>query len=353
VDKVEIRVKAGNGGNGAVSFRHEKYVPFGGPDGGDGGKGGDVFVSADGGVDGLREFRYKRRFRAESGGHGGGQKKSGAGGQDLMINVPPGTMVFDRGEGGGQMLLADLQWPGQKVMVAKGGKGGLGNVHFATSRNQAPRTATDGELGEERLLVLELRLIAEVGIIGYPNVGKSTLLSKVSQAKPEVADYPFTTREPVLGVVEVGMKRFVVAEIPGLIDGAHTGKGLGYDFLRHAERTRVLIHLLDGSANSVLQNMDNLNRELALYKPELAQKQQLVAVNKVDLPEVQACEAEVRHAFSTRGLQAFFVSAMTGQGIPELMKAVAEMVQATDHEGVVPEPPVAVFRPKPKPRRGR
>jgi len=260
-------------------------------------------------------------------------------------------MVFEGNTPGEQVLLADLRQPSQKVLVAKGGKGGLGNVHFATSRSQAPRTATDGDPGEERLLVLELRLIAEVGIIGYPNVGKSTLLSRVSQAKPEVADYPFTTREPVLGVVEVDMKRFVIAEIPGLIDGAHTGKGLGYDFLRHAERTRVLVHLLDGRADSVLQNLDNLNRELALYKPELAQKQQLVAVNKVDLPEVKARQAEVKHAFGMRGLQVFFVSAMTGQGIPELVKAVAGIVEVTDSEGVAPEPTVAVFRPKPKPRR--
>lgn len=351
VDKVEILVKAGDGGDGVVSFRHEKYVPFGGPDGGDGGKGGDVYFLVDGGVDTLAEFRYKRRFRAGRGKHGSGQKKFGAGGVDLIITVPLGTMVFDRGEEARETLLADMREQGQKVLIAKGGKGGLGNVHFANSRNQAPKIATKGDLGEEHQLVLELRLIADVGVIGYPNVGKSTFLSTVSQAKPKIANYPFTTREPALGVVEVGEKTFVVAEIPGLIEGAHLGKGLGHDFLRHAERTRVLIHLLDGSAGSALSNMDNLNRELALYKPELAQKQQVVAVNKIDLPEVQERLPEMKREFSSRGLQAFFVSAMTGQGVPGLMEAVAQLVGLVEKEEAMIEGPLLVFRPKPKARR--
>ena len=349
MDNVEIWVKAGDGGNGVVSFRHEKYVPFGGPDGGDGGKGGDVWLLADKNVATFRQFRYKRRFRAESGKHGSGQKKFGVSGEDLTIAVPLGTMVFENGEEPGA-LLADMRQPDQRYLIAKGGKGGLGNVHFANSRIQAPKTATKGQAGEERRLILELRLIADVGIIGYPTVGKSTFLSAVSQARPKVADYPFTTIEPALGVVEVGEGKFVVAEIPGLIDGAHLGKGLGHDFLRHAERTRVLIHLLEGNAGAILDNMDKLNNELAWYKPKMAQKRQVVAVNKIDLPQVQLRLLEITREFISRGLKVFFVSAMTGEGIPELMAAVAESLEVKE-EDTVEEAPLHVFRPKPKASR--
>ena len=329
MDKVEICVKAG--------------------DGGDGGKGGDMWLLADKNVANFRQFRYKRRFRAESGKHGSGQKKFGASGGDLTIAVPLGTMVFESGEEQG-MLLADLRQPEQRFLVAMGGKGGLGNVHFANSRIQAPKTATKGQAGEERRLILELRLIADVGIIGYPNVGKSTFLSAVSQARPKVADYPFTTIEPALGVVEVGDNTFVVAEIPGLIDGAHLGKGLGHDFLRHAERTRVLIHLLEGNAGAILDNMDKLNKELAWYKTKLAQKHQVVAVNKIDLPQVQQRLPEINREFISRGLKVFFVSAMTGEGIPELMAAVAELLEV-EEEDTREEAPLQVFRPKPKASR--
>lgn len=351
MDKVEIWVKAGDGGDGVVSFRHEKYVPFGGPDGGDGGQGGNVYFLADKNVANFRQFRYKKRFKAESGKRGSGQKKFGAGGEDLVIRVPLGTMVFESGEEQG-MLLADLRQMEQRFLVARGGRGGLGNVHFANSRIQAPKIATKGEPGEERHLIIELRLIADVGIIGYPNVGKSTFLSAVSQARPKVADYPFTTIKPALGVVEVGERTFVVAEIPGLIDGAHLGKGLGHDFLRHAERTRVLIHLLDGSAGSILDNMDKLNQELAWYKPELAQKPQVVAVNKIDLPQVQQRLPEIKREFSARDIKVFFISAMAGEGISELMAAVAELLQVGEKEAME-EAPLQVFRPKPKDRRRR
>jgi GTP-binding protein len=227
----------------------------------------------------------------------------------------------------------------------------LGNVHFATSRNQAPKTATKGESGEERRLVLDLRLIADVGIIGYPNAGKSTLLTAVSKARPKIADYPFTTLDPVFGVVEVGMKTFVLAEIPGLVDGAHLGKGLGHEFLRHAERTKVLLHLIDGSSPSIIDNMNRLNTELALYKPEMAQKPQLVVVNKIDLPEVQSRLPEIRRLFSSLGIKAFLVSAITKQGLSELISGIISMLEMVREESAGLEAPIAVFRPKPKVRR--
>ena len=351
MDKVEIILKAGDGGNGIVNFRREKFVPFGGPDGGDGGDGGSVYISANRSITTLSLFRHKRRFKAMSGGNGGRQKKHGRNGDDLTIMVPLGTMVLLK-EDDQEVLLADLSEQGQRVLLAKGGKGGLGNVHFATSTNQAPRTATSGQRGEERTLILDLKLIAHVGIIGYPNVGKSTFLAAVSGAKPKVADYPFTTREPVLGSVEVGMMTFVLAEIPGLIDGAHLGKGLGHDFLRHAERTKLLLHLLDGSSPSPINDMNNLNTELALYKQSLAQKPQLVVVNKIDLPQVQARLTELRQLFQSSGVVVFFISAVTKEGVPELLSATSEMVEKINKEKTMIETPGVVFRPKPKMKRG-
>lgn len=350
MDRADIIVFGGDGGDGVVSFRHEKFVPLGGPDGGDGGGGGNVYVVADRGVTTLNYFKRKRRFKAMSGKGGGKQKKHGAKGNDLAISMPLGTMVFLK-EGEQETLLADLSQQGQKVLVAKGGRGGLGNVHFATSRNQAPKTATKGELGEEHHLVLDLKLIADVGIIGYPNAGKSTLLAAMSKARPKIADYPFTTLEPAFGVVEVGMKVFVLAEIPGLIDGAHLGKGLGHEFLRHAERTKVLIHLIDGSSPSIIDNMNKLSTELALYKPEMAQKPQLVAVNKIDLPEVQARLTEIRQLFGSVGIKVFLVSAITKQGLPELISEIISMLAMVREEAPGAESPIAVFRPKPKVRR--
>jgi len=252
-----------------------------------------------------------------------------------------------------EALLADLSQQGQKILVAKGGRGGLGNVHFATSRNQAPKAATKGEPGEERRLTLDLKLIADVGIIGYPSVGKSTLLAAVSEAKPKIANYPFTTLEPALGVVEVDMKAFVLAEIPGLVDGAHLGRGLGHEFLRHAERTKVLLHLIDGSSPNIVDNMNNLNTELALYKPAMAKKPQLVVVNKVDLPEVQARFPEIRQLFISLGIKAFFISAITKQGLSELISEIIRMLDMVQEEMAATEAPIAVFRPKSKFRRGK
>lgn len=352
MDKVEIKVAGGNGGNGVVSFRHEKFVPFGGPDGGDGGHGGNVYIVADRTVASLDSFRHRRRFKAESGKDGGKQKKHGANGEDLTIKVPVGTLVF-RLEDDDELLLADLSQPGQKVLVARGGNGGLGNARFATARNQAPRTATSGEHGEERRLILEFKIISDVAIVGYPNVGKSALLGTMSKAKPKVADYPFTTRQPVLGVVEEGMKKFVVAEIPAIVDGAHLGKGLGHDFLRHAERAKVLLHLLDGSSHFIIDDMKKLNLELAKYKQILAEKPQLVVVNKIDLPEVQARLSEIRQIFNNLGIKVCFVSAITGEGVPELVSELIRMLDKAREEPIASGEPITVFRPKPKVGRSK
>jgi GTP-binding protein len=351
VDNVEIVVKAGKGGDGSASFRHEKFVPLGGPDGGDGGKGGDIYLKVDRSINNLSLFRHKRVFKAGVGKDGGKKKMSGKRGEDLEIGVPQGTVVY-KVEDEGEVFVADLREEEQKVLIAKGGRGGLGNVHFATSTNQAPRKATRGGTGEEIRINLDLKIIADVGIIGYPNAGKSTLLAAVSAAKPKIADYPFTTLEPVLGEVWSGAKKFVVAEIPGLIEGAHLGKGLGYDFLRHAERTRVLVHLLDGSSGTVIDDWGMLNKELEMYKPELAQKPQIVAVNKVDIAEVQARLPEIKKLFKSRGLDVHFISGLTGQGLTELVSEIAAMLDKVSRSNAGPETPLMVFRPKPIEKRG-
>ena len=336
IDRVEIVVKAGNGGDGAISFRHEKYVPFGGPDGGAGGDGGDIIVMADSSVSTLADYRYRRHYRAPSAGHGKGKNKHGANGEDLVLTVPVGTVVFRKAETGENEVLADLLESGQQVVVAKGGSGGLGNASFASSTNQAPRIAEKGDLGEEGSLILELRLIADVGIIGYPNVGKSTLLAVASAAKPKIADYPFTTLSPILGVVELVEQRFVLAEIPGLIEGAHLGRGLGHDFLRHATRTKMFIHLVGGHTPSPVEDMIKVNNELNLYDPAMAQKRQLVAVNKIDLPEVRVRLPEIESDFAAAGVRAFFISAETGEGVPELMAETARMLSSLPQPEVTP-----------------
>jgi len=346
IDTIEIFVGGGTGGSGAISFRREKYVPFGGPDGGDGGSGGDVVVVADPGVTDLKLFRRKRRYKAGVGGDGRGRKRHGKNGEALILPVPVGTVVYDEDEVGGRALVADLEKPGERVVVARGGKGGLGNIHFASSTNQAPRIAQSGEKGEEKAVSLEMRLIADVGIIGYPNVGKSTLLAAASAARPKIASYPFTTREPVLGVVEVGQRVAVLAEIPGLVDGAHTGRGLGHDFLRHIVRTRIIIHLVDGSSVSPVEDMTRVNAELGLYDSSLAGKQQIVAVNKIDLPQVQAGLDEIRGAFGGIGISPLFISAATGEGVTQLMMETVDMLsQVGETDKRVPS---RVFRPRPR-----
>lgn len=330
-DHARIQVTGGNGGNGAVSFRREKYVPHGGPDGGDGGRGGGVYLRVDPHLNTLIAFKYQQRFHAGNGSHGMGARRTGQSGDDLFIDVPPGTVVIDDEAG---VPIADLIEPGETFLVARGGKGGLGNQHFATSVHQAPRLAEKGEPGQDRWLYLELKVIADVGLAGFPNAGKSTLLAASSAARPKIADYPFTTLEPNLGVVQVGGPAgptFVMADIPGLIEGAAEGIGLGHEFLRHVERTRVLIHVLDGSGGlegrDPLADFAAINAELAAYAPALAGKPQLVAINKVDLPETQTNLPRLTAALSGEGYQVFPISAATGEGVPLLLHRTMELLQ--------------------------
>lgn len=348
-DRAEVRVVAGRGGNGVVSFRREKFVPLGGPDGGDGGDGGSVLIRAEHAVTSLGDYRWKSVYRAVNGGSGRGQKKHGKKGKNLILTVPAGTVVSSKIQLGDSAEIYDLLNSGQQVVVARGGRGGLGNTHFTSSTNQAPHIAQKGEPGEEKELILELRLIADVGIIGYPNVGKSSLLAAASAAKPKIASYPFTTLEPVLGVVEVNHKSFVMAEIPGLISGAHLGRGLGHDFLRHVIRTKVLIHLVDGSSTSPMEDMMRVNTELDMFDSTIARKTQITAVNKIDLAEVQARLAEMKEGFNSIGISPLFVSAVTGEGVPSLMtRVLEELSRVADEESASQEAPTKVFRPRPR-----
>ena len=343
----------GNGGNGVVGFRREKFVPFGGPSGGNGGHGGDVYLTGDNSTTTLREFRYHKRYSAERGAHGKGKDMHGRRGEDLLIKVPLGTAVGRKQDDGGVVPVADVVEAGQRVLVAKGGRGGYGNAHFATSTNQAPRVAEKGSPGEEGWLVLDLKLIADAGIVGYPNAGKSTLLSTVSRARPKIAPYPFTTTEPVLGVVEIGYQSFVLADIPGIIEGAHAGRGLGLDFLRHIERTRVLINLVDGTSADPVSDLEKVDEELALYDAGLKDKPRVVAVNKIDVLEVRARLPQLEREFRALGKPVYFISAATGEGVEPLMIKCLELLS---HVGVVStkrqeEPEFKVFRPRPLSRR--
>ena len=319
IDEARIQVQAGDGGDGAVSFRREKFVPRGGPDGGDGGRGGSVYLEATEELNTLYGFRHKQRFRAGRGGNGAGARKHGSKGRDLTIPVPVGTVAH--GDDG--VVVADLTSPGQRELVARGGSGGLGNVHFTTAVMQTPRIAQKGEAGEERELRLELRLLADVGLVGLPNAGKSTLLSRITAARPKIADYPFTTLVPNLGVVALRDTTFVVADIPGLIEGAHRGAGLGQEFLRHVRRTRLLVHLLEGSSPDPVADLEVVNRELEEYDPDLRRKPQLVAFNKMDLAEAREAWPEVRERLRSRGMDALPISAATGEGVKELLELVA------------------------------
>ena len=342
-DEAKIYVKGGDGGNGCVSFRREKYVPFGGPNGGDGGKGGDVYLVVNPHLNTLVAFKRQRHFKAQRGGHGRGKNQTGRSGQDLVIEVPPGTVVRDAKTG---EFIADLTEPGQKVLVARGGRGGRGNAAFATPTNQAPRIAERGEPGQERWLHLELKLIADVGIVGVPNAGKSTLLAAVSAARPKIADYPFTTLEPNLGVVALDeATSFVMADIPGLIEGASRGAGLGHTFLRHIERTRLIVHLLDGASPNPLRDYETINEELALFDEKLAAKPQLVVLNKIDLPQAQAIWPAVKEAIEARGKPILSISALTGQGVREMLGRVAEMLKALPRKEVT-LPEAKVLRPR-------
>ncbi|HEX9012360.1 MAG TPA: GTPase ObgE [Anaerolineaceae bacterium] len=337
IDEAEITVRSGKGGDGMVHFHREKYVPRGGPDGGDGGRGGDVVLEVSPTLNTLSAFRHVTRYFADGGANGGPNNMSGRSAADLMIPVPPGTIVHtDSGE-----LLGDLVERGQRLVVARGGRGGKGNQHYATSRNQVPRIAEKGEPFQELRLKLELKLIADVGIVGVPNAGKSSLLAAVSNARPKIADYPFTTLEPNLGVCELDENTtLVLADIPGLIEGAHEGAGLGYAFLRHIQRTRVLIHLLDGLAEDPLADFTQINSELALFDARLGKKPQVVALNKIDLPDVQARWPEIKAQLEHRGYQPMAVSAATGENIRPLLWKAEEALSQTQEEPPVEELPV-------------
>lgn len=343
-DRARITVRAGHGGNGASSFRREKFVPLGGPDGGDGGRGGSVYLQVEPNLNTLIDYQYKRLFKAEVGGNGQGRQKHGATGKDLVLAVPPGTVV--RSPDG---LDLDLTDPGTRVMVARGGRGGLGNVHFTTASNQAPKLAQRGEPGEERELTLELKLIADVGIVGLPNVGKSTLLASTTRARPKIADYAFTTLEPNLGVVEIDERVFVLADIPGLIEGAHQGVGLGHEFLRHVERTRLLIHVLNGLSDDPVADFETVNAELRQYDARLGEKPQLIAINKLDVPEARDRFPDLKARLATRDRPVFGVSAATGDGVRDLLRAVADRLdelRLTEPPAVTPaESEVRVYRP--------
>jgi GTP-binding protein len=337
-DEAKLHVRAGDGGDGCVAFRREKYVPFGGPAGGDGGKGGDVVLFVDANLNTLHRFSKKRHYRAFDGEHGRGKKQHGASGAPHRIPVPPGTVVYSADEGG---LLGDLTEAGSELVVARGGRGGRGNARFASSTDQAPRVAEHGERGEELWLRLELKLLADVGVVGLPNAGKSTLLASVTAAKPKVASYPFTTLRPNLGVVVLDDGTdFVLADIPGLIEGASQGKGLGHEFLRHVERTRVLIHLLDGLSADPLADFEAINKELAEYGRGLKDRPQLVVLNKIDLPQVRERWQSIEKAFKEAGYSPLAISALAREGTRELLNRAAQMLAELPPEPEAREVPV-------------
>jgi GTP-binding protein len=329
VDSCEVKVVGGKGGNGAIAFRREKFIPFGGPSGGDGGRGGDVVFLTDPGLSTLLDLTYAHTLKAESGEHGMGSDCYGKAGEDLVTRVPVGTQVIDVASG---ELLFDLDKPNERTVIARGGKGGRGNIHFASSFDRAPRRSEPGDEGEERKLRLELKVMADVGLLGFPNVGKSTFIRAVSRARPKVADYPFTTLVPHLGVVSVGEEAtFVLADIPGLIEGAAEGAGLGVRFLKHVERTRALLHLvtLDPSeGRDPLKDWAALNAEMEKFDPELAKRPQIVAMTKADLPEVREAYAKVKPKFKRKKVDLHLVSAATGEGVRELTIALYELVKS-------------------------
>jgi GTP-binding protein len=341
IDEVEITIAAGDGGDGIVAWRREKYVPKGGPAGGDGGHGGSIYLEATPELTTLVEFRFRRNFAAEAGKAGGSSKKSGRSGADLTIAVPVGTIAFRTRDDASEQFLADLNEPGMRVLAARGGRGGLGNQHFATSVRQAPRFAENGEPGERFTLRLELRLLADCGIVGVPNAGKSTLLSVMSAARPKIAEYPFTTLEPQLGVVRVSDdESFVVVDVPGLLEGAHEGVGLGDQFLKHVERTRVLVHLLDGAkpVEEIVQEKATIEHELEAWNPALLQKPRLLVLNKLDLPDAREAFTLLQPRFcEIRG-----ISAATGEGVRDLVLAIARAIEAAPLPAIVAAPPAHI-----------
>jgi len=333
VDIAEIVLKAGKGGDGAVAFRREKYEPSGGPYGGDGGRGGSIILVGDEGIRTLMDFRYKRFYKAEDGENGKTKKQFGKDGKDLILKVPVGTLVKDAKTG---KVIVDIKEHNQMYVIAKGGKGGRGNAKFATPTRQAPRFAEPGTKGEERTIILELKLLADVGLIGFPNVGKSTILSIMSSAKPKIANYHFTTLKPNLGVVRIGEEEsFVIADIPGLIEGAHKGMGLGHDFLKHVERTKLLVHVLDGSGIEGRDPIDDfykINDELVKYNPKLKDKPQIIVANKMDLPQFKDWIGKIKDEFESLGHKVFSISAATKEGIQELKYGIWEALKDVEYE---------------------
>ena len=345
IDKARIFVKAGNGGNGSVAFRKEKYVPAGGPDGGDGGRGASIIFEVDLGLRTLMDFKYQRKYVAESGGDGSKKKKAGKNGDDLVLKVPAGTIIRDEATG---LIIADLKEEGDRAVVVKGGRGGKGNQHFANAVRQAPAFAKSGTDGEERWVVLELKMIADVGLLGFPNVGKSTFLSVVTKAKPKIANYHFTTLTPNLGVVQTKFgDSFVLADIPGLIEGAAEGVGLGHDFLRHVERTKVLIHIVDITGHegrNALEDFDKINGELALYNERLSYRPQVVVANKIDILEDESVYEEFKEELEGRGYKVFKMSAATRQGIDDVIAYVTQLLKEVEDVELVTEE--EMYRPE-------
>lgn len=345
IDKARIFVKSGNGGNGAVSFRREKYVPAGGPDGGDGGNGASVIFEVDLGLRTLMDFKYQRKYVAEHGEDGSKKRKAGRNGEDLILKVPPGTIIRDEATG---LVIADLKEEGDRAVVVKGGRGGKGNQHFANAVRQAPAFARSGSDGVEKWVVLELKMIADVGLLGFPNVGKSTFLSVVTKAKPKIANYHFTTLTPNLGVVQTKFgESFVLADIPGLIEGAAEGVGLGHDFLRHVERTKVLIHIVDISGlegRDALDDFDKINGELKLYNEKLATRPQVVVANKMDILEDESIFDEFKNELEGRGYKVFKMSAATRQGVDDVIAYVSELLREAEEIELVSEE--EMFRPE-------
>ena len=335
-DYVKIIAKAGDGGNGAISFRREKYVAAGGPDGGDGGKGGDIYFEVDPNSNTLIDFRFKKKFKAENGNNGEGSNKYGKSGENLTIKVPIGTVIKDASN---NRVLADLSQEGQRELVLKGGRGGKGNAHFATSTRQAPRFSQDGENGEEKELILELKLLADVGLIGFPNVGKSTFLGRTTSATPKIADYHFTTLEPNLGVVKTDYgESFVIADIPGIIEGASEGVGLGLQFLRHIERTRLLLHVIDVSGSEGRDPVDDFNKinsELQKYSKKLSKRTQIIVANKIDSMQDEKLYKNLENLAKEKKLEIFKISAVTGEGVDKLIKHVSELLKILPKEDLI------------------
>ncbi|SFE50157.1 GTPase ObgE [Peptostreptococcus sp. D1] len=345
VDKAKIFVKAGNGGNGSVSFRREKYVPAGGPDGGDGGRGGSIIIEADGALRTLMDFKYKTKYSAQNGEDGSKKKRAGKNGEDLLLRVPEGTIIRDEKTG---LVIADLKNSGDRVVIAKGGFGGKGNQHFANAVRQAPAFAKSGTDGQERWIVLELKMIADVGLLGFPNVGKSTFLSIVTSAKPKIANYHFTTITPNLGVVKTRHgKSFVMADIPGIIEGAADGVGLGHDFLRHVERTKVLIHIVDISGiegRDPIEDFEKINSELKLYNEKLATRPQIVVANKSDLLFDDSIYADFKKKLEEKGYEVFKMSAATREGVDEVIDKVVQVLAESSEIELVSED--EIYRPE-------